>query len=255
VVGGATVAKLVNYCLIVGRRWYLRIYATVRYSHSEEQVMESAARRSPKDENAPSTARRGWVRTAGGIAVGAALTAGVIPAVAAATSSVPVIYYACVKNNTGALKIVTASTRCGRGQRKISWNKTGPAGPPGLVTGHIDTNAVTATFSTSGTTIGTLRLPPGKFLVTASFYVGNLGGSADAINCKLIDGAGSVIDQAYGTVSPLSGDASDEAITLQGANTVAGKVRVDCASGVSTDRGSSVVITAVPVASLVSSTG
>jgi hypothetical protein len=55
------------------------------------------------------------------------LAAGAIPAVAAGTST-PVVYYACVTNATGAIKIVHASTACATGQHKISWNNRGPAG-------------------------------------------------------------------------------------------------------------------------------
>jgi hypothetical protein len=69
-----------------------------------------------------------WI--VGLVATPIALTAGAIPAVAAATSA-PVVYHACVTNTTGAVKIVSATATCGPGKHKISWNNLGPAGPTG----------------------------------------------------------------------------------------------------------------------------
>jgi hypothetical protein len=50
---------------------------------------------------------------------------------AAQAQSVPTTIYACVNNNSGNIKIVSASTTCGGNSTKISWNTTGPPGPAG----------------------------------------------------------------------------------------------------------------------------
>jgi hypothetical protein len=41
------------------------------------------------------------------------------------------VFYACVKNSTGAVQIVGSTTSCPSGSHKIQWNQTGPAGPAG----------------------------------------------------------------------------------------------------------------------------
>jgi hypothetical protein len=55
-----------------------------------------------------------------------ALLATARPATAAAT-----VYYGCVTNATGAIRVVTASTTCKTTEHKIQWNQTGPQGPAG----------------------------------------------------------------------------------------------------------------------------
>ncbi|GIH96599.1 hypothetical protein ACFFMN_34895 [Planobispora siamensis] len=39
--------------------------------------------------------------------------------------------YACVLKQTGAVRIVTATTTCRKGENKIAWNRQGPVGPEG----------------------------------------------------------------------------------------------------------------------------
>jgi hypothetical protein len=39
--------------------------------------------------------------------------------------------YACVNNNTGAIRIVTSKTTCKPTEHEIQWNQTGPQGPKG----------------------------------------------------------------------------------------------------------------------------
>jgi hypothetical protein len=40
-------------------------------------------------------------------------------------------FYGCVNNSTGAIKIVTANTKCKATEHKIHWNQVGPQGPKG----------------------------------------------------------------------------------------------------------------------------
>jgi hypothetical protein len=39
--------------------------------------------------------------------------------------------YACIKKKTGTARFVSRTTKCKRGETKISWNSQGPAGTPG----------------------------------------------------------------------------------------------------------------------------
>lgn len=50
---------------------------------------------------------------------------------AASAPATPTIYYACVNNTTGAIRIVGSTTRCASNEHKIQWNQQGPAGPAG----------------------------------------------------------------------------------------------------------------------------
>src|SRR5580700_5427795 len=68
------------------------------------------------------------------------LLAGCVLAIAvqpsAAASDLPqgmaaTIYYGCVNNSTGDIRIVSKSTVCKSTEHKISWDKTGPQGPQG----------------------------------------------------------------------------------------------------------------------------
>jgi hypothetical protein len=60
--------------------------------------------------------------------VGVLLTA----AFAAAPHADAATLYACVKNEGGSMRLVSAKTKCRRGsERKVSWSTTGPAGKSG----------------------------------------------------------------------------------------------------------------------------
>jgi hypothetical protein len=63
--------------------------------------------------------------------------AGVLAASAAATlgqgSASDRPLRACVDGRTGALSVVSAGRRCGRGDRALRWNIRGKTGPPGPV--------------------------------------------------------------------------------------------------------------------------
>lgn len=54
-------------------------------------------------------------------------TASASPALPPAT----VTYYGCVNNTTGDLRVVSQTTTCNSGERKIQWNQAGPQGPAG----------------------------------------------------------------------------------------------------------------------------
>lgn len=43
-----------------------------------------------------------------------------------------VVYYACVNNSSGEMKIVSEGVKCSKNQTLIYWNQVGPQGPQGL---------------------------------------------------------------------------------------------------------------------------
>ena len=214
---------------------------------------------------------RRWVRI-GAAAATAALVAAAIPAIAAATTST-VTFFACVTNSTGAIKIVGKTTSCGTGKHKISWNNIGPPGPrgatgpkgpqgpAGVVNGFIDNSSGAALSNTSLTTVGTLPLPAGKFLVTAKVdaLIGTSNNGDDVVSCDLTASNGATLDTTGVTLIPGLNNSAGHGMTLLGATslTVSGNVRVLCANGTGSGGGDalSVVITAVPVAKITQSFG
>jgi hypothetical protein len=204
---------------------------------------------------------RRWVRIAGALAA-AALAAAAIPAIAAATTST-VTFFACVTNSTGAIKIVGKATACGTGQHKISWNNTGPRGPQGpagVVNGFID-NSSGASLTNGLTTVGTLPLRAGKFLITAKVdaLLGSPNNGNDVVSCDLVDSNGNTLDTTGVTLIPGLSNSAGYGMTLLGATTLtaSGHVQVLCANGTGSGGADaiSVVITAVPVAKVTQSFG
>jgi hypothetical protein len=215
--------------------------------------------------------KQGWHRPrlllqAGALAGVAVLAGAAIPALASGGSA-PVTYYACVTNSTGALKIVSKATKCHTGQHKISWNNVGPRGltgargAAGLVRGYIDNSGGADLTNSSLTTVGTLHLPAGKFLVTAKVDagIGSSNNGDDVVSCDVTDSNGNTLDTTGVTLIPGLDGAAGLGMTMLGATTLtaAGYVRVLCANGTGPGGGSagSVVITAVPVAKIVQSFG
>lgn len=129
--------------------------------------------------------RRLWLASCVAGAVG--LLAGAVPARALAGSG-PVVFHACVTNKNGTIKIVSASARCAAGQHKIFWNRigprgrTGPKGPPGPVAAF-EKQVVLSIFlnSSSETTVASLNLPAGKFVISAASLAA-FSGTAPAVD-------------------------------------------------------------------------
>jgi hypothetical protein len=67
-----------------------------------------------------------------GLVVLVALTAMLIAAFAAVPQADAATIYTCVKKKSGTLRLVSKSTKCKKGESKLSWNTTGPAGKNGL---------------------------------------------------------------------------------------------------------------------------
>ena len=79
--------------------------------------------------------KRRWSALSVGLIAGVLLATGIGGAVAATqiadSSRTSNTLTACVKRTTGAVRIVSQSRKCRRGERRISWNRTGPQGPAG----------------------------------------------------------------------------------------------------------------------------
>jgi hypothetical protein len=71
--------------------------------------------------------RRVFIGTAALVAAAVAVPTGI----AAATSSTPVTYTACVNNKTGAMRQVSSATQCSSAEHRIAWNNVGPQGLKG----------------------------------------------------------------------------------------------------------------------------
>jgi hypothetical protein len=193
------------------------------------------------------------------VMVVAILAGAAIPALAGGRT---VTFYACVTSKTGAIKIVSNSTACRAGQHKISWNNIGPRGPAGK-TGHrgaAGPAGVVAGFhalahggiiSTSSTTVTSLALPAGNFIVNASVTLdiqAAEGGVTNVADCRLIDGSGAVLDFSAATVV-LTGNTGAATLSMTGATSTGGATKVLCTSR-SPDNLDAASITAIPVHTL-----
>ena len=200
-----------------------------------------------------SARRRQWI--VGLAAASIALTAGAIPAVAAATST-PVVYYACVTNTTGAIKVVSATATCSTSQHKISWDSQGPPGPPGppgVTTGYasLNSNAVLLGAGFANSVVGdSLSLPAGTFLVnvTADAWAWQ---TTDHVSCGLWDGNnGFPLDQSNATLFPDPSHYTDATIAITATTSVGGQMRVLCWDNTGQAGVGPVSITAIPVSTL-----
>jgi len=215
------------------------------------------------------------------LVVAGGLVAGAVPALAAVTANPPVTYYACVVHKTGAMKVVAKLTKCASGQYKISWNKLGPQGQPGTpgspgtpgppgppgppgapgqpgtpgapgapgapgpagVVNGFATDQGTTPLSTSATTVASLSLPAGKYILNASATLEVLQGVGDEVQCHLADSS-SAIASVQDQVTGLS------SLSLTGASSVGGTVSMKCSDSAGGAVIDSANLTAIPVAAL-----
>jgi hypothetical protein len=144
------------------------------------------------------------------LAIAAALT---VAGLAGATQAQASTLYACVKKS-GTARVFTKKPKCKKGESKISWNTSGPAGANGTngkngtngSNGSNGTNGangavggfsasggeVTYTTATEGSpaTVLSKALPAGNFIVTGKAELllsDNKTGGEAGTTCKLID--------------------------------------------------------------------
>jgi hypothetical protein len=159
----------------------------------------------------------------GALLAAAALASAAVPAALAAAVSAPVTYYACVTTKTGAVKMVSTTAACGTGQHKISWNDAGPkgatgargpAGPRGLagvVKGYQDTSNGAALDSAALTTVATLVVPSGTYIINADVSVAMH--SATQVNC-LVQGRDGDFDEVVGYATANTGGEQTIFVTM-----------------------------------------
>jgi hypothetical protein len=133
----------------------------------------------------------------------------VLLALAAAPAAGAATIYACVSKKGGAMRIVSAKTKCRHGEHKLSWSSTGPAGPAGApgapgAAGAPGANGVGSDYSSfsfgptalalseTGDIIVSKTIPAGTYFVSGKTVVG--GDEAKkavfvAVICELVDSA------------------------------------------------------------------
>jgi len=216
-----------------------------------------------------------------GVAAGIALVAGSTAAYAAIATPIDSsgVIHACYYPATaGSHKVVlqNVGTRCPRGTTAIKWNQKGPAGPvgaagpqgppgpqgatgpegpqgpPGVVNGYANSFGSNVSLGVGFTTVDTLALPAGSFLVTAKTVPNsNLLTAADVVTCALTDGSGALIDQSYTLLEPgFSPNFDIQTVALAGWTSTGGTIAVECEDTLSEAQSGASVITAVPVVSV-----
>jgi hypothetical protein len=103
------------------------------------------------------------------------LTAASASASASAATSAATTIYACVSKKTGSMRIVSAKAKCKRGEHKLSWNASGPAGVPGATgaagsPGAAGINGVGADYASS--VLGPTELAASEVVVTKTIPAG-----------------------------------------------------------------------------------
>jgi hypothetical protein len=139
----------------------------------------------------------------GAVAASALLALVLAPAASAAK------IYTCVNDKSGAMRLVSAKTKCRHGERKLSWNTSGPAGAPGATgaagsPGAPGTNGVGADYAsfTLGPTelaasevVVTKTIPAGSYFVNAKTVIGATDATTAVfvgVICELVDTSGTV---------------------------------------------------------------
>jgi hypothetical protein len=102
------------------------------------------------------------------------------------------IYYACVNNSSGTIKVFMEETPCNANEMPISWNQTGPPGPSGLseayATGHGDVHFIDDVPQD----VLLLDLPQGNYIsnitIQAQYFAPSGHGFVSCMWDKIVDG-------------------------------------------------------------------
>jgi hypothetical protein len=128
-------------------------------------------------------------------------------ALAAAPAAGAATIYACVSKKSGAMRIVSAKTKCRHGEHKLSWSSTGPAGPAGApgapgAAGAPGANGVGADYSSfsfgpdalgaseTGDIVVSKTIPAGTYFVSGKTVVGGTAKKTKVfvgVICELVD--------------------------------------------------------------------
>ena len=156
-----------------------------------------------------------------------------------ASSCLAQVINGCVRKN-GQLAIVTGPGQCKQNETPISWNATGPQGPQGpagpstgasfLGTKSLTEHIVKAQFGVDWTTVVTVDLPAGTYLLTGDGVVNRMnhpGGSSIAVYCRLTGGGAELPFAIFNNGSTL--ETTPVALAGRVDLTVAGPASIVCA--------------------------
>jgi hypothetical protein len=165
-----------------------------------------------------------------------------------ATSST--VYRGCVEGSSRTLAHVYTRSNpptCPSGSFPATWNQQGPAGE---ATGYAASGG-SVSLPDTFTTVDTLTLPSGDFLLNAkvTVYSDPLSGE-DYIPCELVDGSGTEVDISYTSLNPGSLGGDQTTVSNMGITTAGGTIQLECFAGQSTATAVDSVITALPLASV-----
>jgi hypothetical protein len=104
---------------------------------------------------------RSVVQSAAGVLGAGVVTGAATVVVARAQQAATTQLHACVNQNSGDVKFVSEDTQCHANATKVSWNVTGPPGPPGVSGYEVLERTLSVTAEFSGV-FGGLQCPAGK---------------------------------------------------------------------------------------------
>jgi len=108
------------------------------------------------------------------------------------------IYYACVNNSSGTIKVFMEPTACNANELPISWNQTGPPGPSGTSQAFAAHHGgALLTESNTPQDVLLLDLPQGSFISNITIQSQYLATSGNGfVSCmwdKIVDGERSAL--------------------------------------------------------------
>src|SRR5215469_14310185 len=122
-------------------------------------------------------------------------------------------YYPATTTGSHRVVLQEAGRRCPRGTTAIKWNQKGPAGPQGPVgppgprgpsAGFTaSTDGVALTNGTTDTSVVSLTLPAGSYIVQAKL-VPFINSGVDSMHCDLLGTGGTVLDQNFATLNAVT---------------------------------------------------
>jgi hypothetical protein len=148
-----------------------------------------------------------------------ACAVGLLAALVAASQADAATIYACVKKTSGATRIVSRTSRCKRGEKRLTWSvagatgatgatgaagANGPSGANGAVAGFVARNAGPTPLSGKGLQVLVSKvLPPGSFIFNAKVFLAahTAATSTVIVECLILD--------APGTTAPTTGEPLD----------------------------------------------
>jgi len=111
------------------------------------------------------------------------------------------VIHGCYKKKGGALRVVNGTT-CKAKEKPISWNSAGPGGGVAYIARQ-PANTTVALTNFANTTVTSLSVPAGTYIVNAKVSINNSGASAADANCKLSTG-----DTVHAAVAASGGGAA-----------------------------------------------